>query len=126
MENRVRRALGLPGRTVTVSASAALSVAVAMEATLGVDVSDGATLEEKVAFLLRRNEETQRTTSALAKRISGIEEDVERRESGLRDELQRHVAAELRSALEADRVLRIFGSGLLATGLACVTVASFL
>jgi hypothetical protein len=124
IENRIRRALRLPGRSVTVSASAALSAAVAMSATAVVGVSETATLEEKVAFLLRRNEATQLQTAALAQRVDAIEKDVERREGELRDELHRHIATELRSALEADRVLRVVGSGLLALGLLLATVAT--
>jgi hypothetical protein len=50
--------------------------------------------------LLRRDEATQRRTTALAQRVNAIEKDVERREGELRDELHRHVAAELRAALE--------------------------
>jgi hypothetical protein len=126
IENRVRRILGVPGRNVTVSASAAIATAVGMSATAIHGVSETATLEEKVAFLLRRDEATQHKTTALAQRLEAIERDVERREGALRHELHSHVADELRAALDADRVLRVVGSLLLAVGLLLATIGSVL
>jgi hypothetical protein len=124
--NRVRRLLGLPPGQTFVSIEAADEISVADRASLMKSVRPDATIEERVAFLLTRDQEAQRDVNALTARVDAIETEEPRRLEGLRTETEAHVADALAEARDAYRPLRIAGTIALAIGLACMSVATFL
>lgn len=125
IENRLRRLLRLRGRPIVVQVSAAGSVGLAGSVTLRKSASAEATLEQKVAFLLQRDQEAQRDVSELAQRVAAIEADASRRLDELRGEMKEHVARELTTAIEDYRAARIGGAVALAIGLALTTTGNF-
>lgn len=91
-----------------------------------VSVSETATLEEKVAFLLRRDRDTQGRLDDFGEKLQAVEKHVDENAAELRGAMEEHVAESITSAVEADRALRVLGAISLVAGLGCVTVASFL
>ena len=124
--NAIRRVLRHPPTPVVHQVSAGGAIAAGLSARGIHGVSPTATLEEKVDFLLRRAEITQEVTATLSDRIAAISSKIEHEITELRDESRAHVAAELKSAEEADRPLRLIGSLLLIAGVACQSIASLL
>ena len=88
-------------------------------------VGRDAIMEEKVAFLLQRDQEAQHAMNALVRRVEDIETAIPRELEELRKGVEAHVASELTAALEAYRPLRVAGTLALAVGLICVTTANF-
>jgi hypothetical protein len=123
--NRLRRLVGRKPQEVVVTAGGALGVGVALGGTA--IVSTGApTLEGKVEYLLRRDEDVQRRMTELTVRLDRLEAESPERLAELRSEMETHVAHELSTALEAYRPLRVAGTIALVIGLACVTAATLL
>jgi hypothetical protein len=83
------------------------------------------TLEEKVEFLVQRDQEAQRDVNELRDRLRGLERDTEAKLKGARGEMEDHVARALRAAHEAYLALRIVGVVALVIGLALVTAGNF-
>ncbi len=81
------------------------------------------TLEEKVDWLLRRDQEAQRDVNDLARRLSRLENDLPGRLAALSDQLKGHVAASLAAAQADFRATRILGSLALVIGLVLTTWA---
>jgi len=91
-----------------------------------VSTSSEGTLEQKVEYLLRRDEDAQRRANELEARLGRLESESPRRLAELREAMEEHVARELTAALEAYRPVRVAGTGALVLGLACVTAAALL
>ena len=88
--------------------------------------SDDASLEDKVEYLRRRDQEAQRRLNEHDDRLDRIEAESPERLAELRGDMETHVAHELSAALEAYRPLRVVGTIALVIGLACVTLATLL
>jgi biopolymer transport protein ExbB/TolQ len=123
--NVVRRWLGMKPlqKFVSISMAAEANASGRMSAVAG--VNDDATQEEKISFLLRRNQETQEAINRLSGQVRELEEETPRELERLRQDLQGHVAAELAAAEDEYRALRVVGTMALAVGLVCTTVANF-
>lgn len=85
-----------------------------------------AMLEQKVEFLLTRDQEAQRDINALRARIEDFESESSRRLAESQREIEAGFEQKLRAALEEYRPLRIFGVIALLVGLFCPTLANFL
>lgn len=83
------------------------------------------TLEEQVAWLLRRDQEAQRDANELRARIADAEQASARQVEDTRAELTDQFSTELASALAKDRPVRILGTVLLAVGLTFTVIANF-
>jgi hypothetical protein len=125
-ENRLRRLLGLPGRPIVVRGEAAVGASAALSAKVRVAVSDEATLEEKVDFLLRRDQEGQDFHQRIWESVEAVEARFDQQTTAMRDETVSHVAAELEAVDKEGRALRLIGAVLLVAGLACQSIASLL
>ncbi len=90
-----------------------------------IEISEDATLEAKVAFLLSRDQAAQRAESVLQQRIGNLERAISRRLDEHRAEMMGHFSKKLTEALNRYRSLRILGAFLLAAGLLCLVAASF-
>jgi hypothetical protein len=116
VENRVRRALGLPLRTVVHTATVEGTITVAGSLSGIVDVNPSATIDEKVEFLIRRNRESQQAVNALSERLADLERESRRLLDELRDELTGHVAQALTEAQADYRATRVWGAAILVLG----------
>jgi hypothetical protein len=123
--NRVRRLLGMKPLQKIVSVEAADSVEVSGRSSALVSVSEDATPEEKIEFLLRRSREAQQAINTLSGRVKDLEKHVPRQLDQLREDMQAHVSSELAAAEEEYRPLRTAGTLALGVGLACTTVSNF-
>jgi hypothetical protein len=123
--DRVRRLLHLR-RDVTIHAgSGSFAIGTALSARGTVSVSPHASIEDKVAFLLRREEHNQDAVSDLSQRLTALESETPKRLDDLRASMESHFAAELKAAQEEYLPLRVSGAIALAVGLVCVTLANF-
>ena len=86
-----------------------------------ITITPGGTVEEKVEFLLRRDQETQRDVNALGGRINAIERESPQRLAELRAQMEAHVADEVESARVEYRPARVLGAVALTLGLALST-----
>lgn len=122
-----RRALRLFGvrRTVTAKASLGAMLVMGTRATFEKNIKDEATLEEKVAFLLRRDKEAQSDVQALAHRFDDLETALDPRLDDLRDSMAAHVGTSLEAVHRAYLPLRRLGVVLLVVGLAMATSGNF-
>jgi hypothetical protein len=120
--SRIRRLIGRPRtRIIDVGTIGATSTMGA----LGLVKASGAeTLEGKVEFLLRRDEEAQNAINAVHARLDAIESASPKRLAELREELVAHVTAEREVAEATYRTERIVGTIALAIGLALSTLGN--
>ncbi|HEY9456644.1 MAG TPA: hypothetical protein VIQ56_01960 [Gaiella sp.] len=125
-ENRARRLLRLPGHPKVVYAQAGVAVAAGMSAKVRVSVSEGATPDEKIAYLLRREQAAQDFADRLSERVESLSTKLDTDVEALRVEFRDHVGAELRFADEEGRTRRQIGAFLLVVGVVCQAVASLL
>jgi hypothetical protein len=88
-------------------------------------VSKDATLEQKVEYLIRRNEQAQQREDEYAARLAALESGTPEQLAELRRGMEFHVAESLAVARREYLPLRILGAFLLALGLACTTTANF-
>jgi hypothetical protein len=124
--NPFRRLAGLPPRRGIVYAkSGTLAAGVGMRAA-GMVSTSATTLEDKVEYLLRRDQNAQREANALAMRVGRLEAESSRRLAELRRQMEEHFDVKLTSALQEYRPLRIAGAVALSFGLVCVTATSLL
>lgn len=123
--DRVRRLLGRP-RHITFEASTGGVVTLGGRATLLKGVSGSATLEQKVDFLLRRDQEAQRDVDTLREKLEDLAAGASKRLDEVRREMETRFAGELTTALEAHRPLRVLGTLALLIGLGCATYANFI
>lgn len=84
--------------------------------TVVVSPSADASLEDRVDYLIRREQESRTRLDSLDRRLGAIEEDVPERIEDLRVETREHVAGELSAAESRYRPLRFVGALLLAAG----------
>jgi len=127
IENRLRRRLHLPLRSITHSVEMTGTVGASGSLSAVVSIGTAATtLEEQVAFLLRRNEEAQKEVNAVVERVAAIEQDLPRRLDELREGFETRLESELAAALTEYRPARIIGAGLVALGLGLATAGNFL
>lgn len=124
--NRLRRLVGLPPRQTFVNLRAAVEANAALRGSVMKSVSSDASLEEKVEFLLSRDQEAQSRINVLTDRIEAIEAETPRQLDRLRDQMETHVTRELVAARDEYRPLRIGGTIALAIGLLCMSVANFI
>jgi hypothetical protein len=125
IENRLRRLVGLSPRPIIHEVGIGGAIAVGGNVSAVVGIGPDRSVEEKVAFLLRRDADTQRELNALAERIDSIEAEGQKRAAELRAEMEAHVARELAAANEDYRIARISGAVVLGFGLALTTAANF-
>ena len=123
--DQIRWALGRP-RNLTIEVGSAVAVDLAGRASVMKSASATATLEQKVEFLLSRDQEAQRDINALQKQIEDIQTESSKRLVQSRHEIETRFAQELKSAQDIHRPLRIWGAMALLFGLACVTYANFI
>ncbi len=123
--NRIRRLLGLPPRRHEVAGSASLTGSGRVRGSGVVGIGLGATIEQKVDFLLRRDQASQEAVNRLARRMEDLEERLARDLEGLCEQMEGHVERKLTIAAEQYRALRVAGTAALAFGLVCVTTANF-
>lgn len=129
LANHLHRLLGLRPRTIVYMDAAAGSITLAGQGGLrasGVVGTSAEELGEQVAYLLRRDRDSQLRVNSLIERTSDLEAAVERRLKELQDELRRHVAVSLTAAQADYRWARVGGAVALAMGLAFTTWASLL
>jgi hypothetical protein len=124
-ENRLRPRVGLPPRPVVHTTSVSDGIVFGGSVS-GVVSTSETTLEGKVEYLLRRDQDAQREVNALAARVNDLTAALTARLAEARQEMEEHVARELTAAQEAYRPLRTAGTIALATGLAFVTAAALL
>jgi hypothetical protein len=84
------------------------------------------TIEEQVAYLLKRDQDVQRMTDDLGERLRLLEGESARQVASVKREMEQHVARELTAAEAAYRPLRVAGTVALALGLICATVGALL
>lgn len=121
VRNWLRRLVGLPqrGRVYRHALTVPLKVDVSMSEEVVIDPN--ASLEEKVEFLLRRNQETQNAVNALSESVTATERHLDE----LRESLETYVADIVVSSQADYRPLRFLGTIVLLVGLVCVTAANF-
>jgi hypothetical protein len=125
IENRVRRLFGLPPRAIVYEVGAAGEMGTAGSALAIHSISGDQSVEAKVEFLLRRDQEQQEAIGRLGQRITEVAKESESHIADLRDELHRHVSSELAATAEKYRAVRIMGAVALAVGLGLTTSANF-
>lgn len=123
--NRLRRLVGRSPRGVVHTAESGGVIVTGMSVT-GVVSTSATTLEGKVDYLMRRDQDAQHMFDALAERVTRLEADSPRQLDEIRRQMEGHVARELMAALEAYRPLRVVGTILLAVGLGSVTASALL
>jgi hypothetical protein len=126
LANRLRRMLHLPGRPIVVQVGPAGEVSLAGSASAIVTVGAGATPDERIEFLLRRDQERQQADAALGHRIDELDRDSQQRVEALSAGMQAHVAAKLSAADAEYRAARVLGAIALGVGLALATAGNFL
>jgi hypothetical protein len=124
--NRLRRLVGLKPRAVVHTVGLAGAVSLGGNISGIVSTSNVGSLEDKVEYLLRRDQDAQRRANELDARLDRIEAESTERLAELRGQMETHVARELTAAQEAYRPLRVAGTVALVIGLACVTAATLL
>jgi hypothetical protein len=127
IENRVRRLLGLPRRAFVLNAEAG-SYAITGFSASGM-VSPGAdvtSLDEKVEYLVRRDQAAQRDLNALGRRVERLADELPRQLARSERELKDHVARALADADEKYRPLRQLGAFLFVVGVVCLALATAL
>lgn len=125
LENYVRPLVGLRPREIVVHGAATITGTARIRAARVVE-TDAEELEGQVAFLLRRDRDSQLLMNRLLERISVLETVTERGFADLQDELKDHVTDSLAAAQADDRWTRVGGAIALAMGLALTTWASLL
>jgi hypothetical protein len=126
IESRLRRLLHLPIRR-TVYADAVTGTMTMGGSAVGItSMSSEATLEQKVEFLLRRDQESQHTENRLGERVRDVERELARQLNELRGAMVEHVDRRLTAAQADYRTAREIGTAALVLGLAMTTWANFI
>jgi hypothetical protein len=120
---RVLRALGIR-RPQRITTGVAAEYDIAGRAAGLVHATSAKTLEEKVAFLLRRDELTQTAMQELNDRLVELEKETRRRLDAQREEVEAFVREEIAVEDARYRWARVLGAVLLVVGLVCTAVAT--
>jgi hypothetical protein len=120
---RVLRVVGVR-RPHYVSTGVAAEYDIAFRSAGLVHATSATTLEDKVAFLLRRDEATQGALQELNDRVVELERETERRLDAEREETEAFVGEALAAQDARYRWARILGAVLLIAGLVCTAVAT--
>jgi hypothetical protein len=120
--DRLLRALGRR-RAHVVTAGAAIEASAALSAKAFVSPPEGASLEEKVEYLLGRERLAQDRFGSIEGRLADLES---RRLDELRNLLEAHVSEAITEAERRYRPLRVLGGFSLVAGLVCLSVANFI
>jgi hypothetical protein len=120
---RVLRAVGVR-RAHHVSTGVAAEYDIAGHAAGLVHAPSAGTLEDKVAFLLGRDEATQGALQELNDRVVELEKETERRLDAEREAMEAFVGEALAAEDARYRWARILGAVLLVAGLVCTAVAT--
>jgi hypothetical protein len=123
--NWLRRLVGLPPIRKVVTAGASVTAAASIRASGVSGHGPYATLEEKVSFLIDRDQQTQRAINTLSNSLRELEHSTSQRLERLDDELREQVTSEVTTAQDQHRPLRVLGALALAIGLVFTTVANF-
>lgn len=126
IENRLRRLLRIGPRGRIASLSATVTGGASVSAVVTRGLSPGASIEQQVAYLLRRDEDAQTTFNAFASRVERIERETPAQLNALRTELQSHVEDRVSQRLADLRAARLWGVAFLMAGLALGSVANLL
>lgn len=125
VENSLRRLVGLPARRRVVYGSAAGAIGFGGSAEGIVGFNPDATLDEKVEFLLRRNEQSQREANVLTRRIDALQHETAEQLAHSQRDMEALIETRLEAERESYRPLRLLGVFALAIGLGIVTIANF-
>jgi hypothetical protein len=125
LSDRVRRLLGCP-KDLRIEVHSAGEVNLAGRVSVMKSASGTATLEEKVEFLLKRDQEAQGDFNVLRGRIEDVESESSKRLDESQREIRTSFEGKLTAALQEYRSLRIVGVIALVVGLACATLANFI
>jgi hypothetical protein len=126
-ENSLRRLVGRQPRAYAMNAEAG-SYTILGARTSGM-VGPGphvTTTEEKVEYLLRRDQASQSELDALAVRVRYLEAETPEQLAKAEQELKDHVARKLAAARVEYRPLRQLGAILFVFGVVCLALATFL
>lgn len=127
VEVRMRRLLRMPPPSLTMQVSGAASISlVSTGAAVITGPSADASVEEKIAFLLQRDQQAQRLENELARRLNDVSKTMTDRLDKLGSNLAEEHESKLAAALAEYRPLRILGTVLLAVGLACQVAANLI
>jgi hypothetical protein len=122
--HRVLRRLRLrSGRTVFAEAGVIGAGGISAQGIVG--IRDDASHEEKVAYLLRRDEATQRLLNEHGERLSALEGGLPERLEELRGQMEAHVQTAIAETHRRYLEVRVVGAFLVAIGLSCATAANF-
>lgn len=126
IENRAKRLLRLSPRGQVVQV-AGIGSAMALGGGVRAFVSPrkDASLEEKVAYLVRRDREAQEAEGRIKERVDALEAESRQRVEDLRLEIEALIESELRAAQEDFRAVRIGGAVALTIGLMLTTLGNF-
>ncbi len=138
--DRISQALGVAGRRVVdrvrlllrrprgqvIEVSGIGSASAVGGASLIVSVKADATMEERVEYLLRRDQEAQKKLNEHDGRLRAIEEQVPEQLDELRAETREHVSTSITAAERRYRPLKFAGAIALVVGLGLTTAATFL
>jgi hypothetical protein len=124
LADRLRRVIGRP-RVHVVHAGVADEFAIAGSVSAVVSCNPNASLEERVEYLMRREQEAQARLNVHDDRLGAIEEQLPKRLDDLRAETQEHVSTSIIAAEWRYRPVRFIGAIALAVGLALTTAGKF-
>ncbi len=124
-ETRLRRVLRMKPREQVIAMAGLNSAHATSSASAIVSLDPNASLEEKVEYLLGRDEAAQRSANALNDRMRTLETETRRTAVELRGEVATRIEAETESAQADYRPVRIFGSVAFVVGLALTTWGNF-
>ena len=124
LRDRLRRLLRLPRHVTMHAGSGSFTVSGTATASGIVGISADAPIDEKVEFLLRRDEQAQREADKLRGRVEAIERESPEKLDALRRELQVHVATTLEAEKADYRAGRALGAFALVVGLALSTAGN--
>ena len=124
--DRLRRAIGRPRvHVVHVGGAGAIGLG-GGSVSVVVSSNPEASLEERVEYLMRREQEAQARLNAHDERLGKVEEQLPKRLEELRAETQEHVSTSITAAEWKYRPVRFIGAIALTVGLALTTAGNFL
>jgi hypothetical protein len=125
LQRALRKLFRRSGRDVHAKAdlSATLRLGGSLATVTGMSAT---TLEDKVEWLLRRDQEAQKQVSDLSKRLGELESAMPERLAALNESLNAHVTDKIAEAQSDFRATRILGALALTVGLGLTTAATLM